>query len=208
MHNAPAGTAALWGESRGEPCAHAAASSPPPGAARRADLLQQPRCGADGEEGLRGLHRNVPRRSRDVAETGLVAQRAESVEWLRSPIAPASALPLDCPPSPTPAVRPPRARPRVACSPQPVRACARRCKTGIEKGREAKADYKLIARSFMRIGNAYKKQGAPPARRPPPYCRRALPPPLRGGRTASPGARARCVCCAWRLSCQRVLRCC
>mmetsp|Transcript_45486 Transcript_45486/g.142289 ORF Transcript_45486/g.142289 Transcript_45486/m.142289 type:complete len:559 (-) Transcript_45486:125-1801(-) len=37
--------------------------------------------------------------------------------------------------------------------------CIAMCKTGIEKGREAKADYKLIARSFMRIGNAYKKQG-------------------------------------------------
>jgi tetratricopeptide (TPR) repeat protein len=37
--------------------------------------------------------------------------------------------------------------------------CIATCKKGIEKGREAKVDYKLIARSFMRIGNAYKKQG-------------------------------------------------
>jgi len=36
--------------------------------------------------------------------------------------------------------------------------CIAMCKKGIEKGREVKADYKLIARSFMRIGNAYKKQ--------------------------------------------------
>ena len=36
--------------------------------------------------------------------------------------------------------------------------CIAMCKKGIEKGREGKADYKLIARSFMRIGNAYKKQ--------------------------------------------------
>jgi len=37
--------------------------------------------------------------------------------------------------------------------------CIATCKKGIEKGREAKVDYKIIAKSFLRIGNAYKKLG-------------------------------------------------
>ncbi|CAH0556104.1 unnamed protein product [Brassicogethes aeneus] len=35
--------------------------------------------------------------------------------------------------------------------------CIKECENGIEIGRENRADYKLIAKSFMRIGNAYKK---------------------------------------------------
>jgi hypothetical protein len=37
--------------------------------------------------------------------------------------------------------------------------CIATCKKGIEMGRAAKVDYKVIAKSFLRIGNAYKKQG-------------------------------------------------
>nr|XP_023029181.1 stress-induced-phosphoprotein 1 [Leptinotarsa decemlineata] len=35
--------------------------------------------------------------------------------------------------------------------------CIKECEKGIEIGRENRADFKLIAKSFMRIGNAYKK---------------------------------------------------
>jgi len=37
--------------------------------------------------------------------------------------------------------------------------CIETCKKGIEIGRAARADYKLVAKSYARIGNAYKKQG-------------------------------------------------
>ena len=30
---------------------------------------------------------------------------------------------------------------------------------GIKIGREVRADYKLVAKAYMRIGNAYKRQG-------------------------------------------------
>ncbi|CAG9819039.1 unnamed protein product [Phaedon cochleariae] len=36
-------------------------------------------------------------------------------------------------------------------------ACIKECEKGIEIGRENRADFKLIAKSFMRIGNAYRK---------------------------------------------------
>ncbi|XP_056648899.1 stress-induced-phosphoprotein 1 [Diorhabda sublineata] len=35
--------------------------------------------------------------------------------------------------------------------------CIKECEKGIEVGRENRADFKLIAKSFMRIGNAYKR---------------------------------------------------
>lgn len=35
--------------------------------------------------------------------------------------------------------------------------CIKECENAIEIGRENRADFKLIAKSFMRIGNAYKK---------------------------------------------------
>ncbi|XP_060529156.1 stress-induced-phosphoprotein 1 [Cylas formicarius] len=35
--------------------------------------------------------------------------------------------------------------------------CIKECEKGIEIGRQNRADFKLIAKSFMRIGNAYKK---------------------------------------------------
>uniref|UniRef100_A0A7S0J1D4 STI1 domain-containing protein n=1 Tax=Calcidiscus leptoporus TaxID=127549 RepID=A0A7S0J1D4_9EUKA len=37
--------------------------------------------------------------------------------------------------------------------------CVETCKKGIEVGRAARADYKLVAKAYARIGNAYKKQG-------------------------------------------------
>lgn len=37
--------------------------------------------------------------------------------------------------------------------------CIEECKKGIEIGRENRADFKLIAKSFSRIGNAYRKMG-------------------------------------------------
>mmetsp|Transcript_3252 Transcript_3252/g.5469 ORF Transcript_3252/g.5469 Transcript_3252/m.5469 type:complete len:557 (-) Transcript_3252:445-2115(-) len=36
--------------------------------------------------------------------------------------------------------------------------CRETCKKGIEVGRSVHADYKLVAKSYLRIGNAYKKQ--------------------------------------------------
>ncbi|XP_030762728.1 stress-induced-phosphoprotein 1 [Sitophilus oryzae] len=36
--------------------------------------------------------------------------------------------------------------------------CIKECEKGIEVGRENRADFKMIAKSFMRIGNAYKKK--------------------------------------------------
>merc|ERR1712087_903676 len=36
--------------------------------------------------------------------------------------------------------------------------CIETCKKGIEVGRSVRADYKLVAKSYLRIGNAYKKQ--------------------------------------------------
>ena len=38
-------------------------------------------------------------------------------------------------------------------------ACIKDCETAIEKGRELRADYKLIARAMTRIGNSLVKQG-------------------------------------------------
>ena len=38
-------------------------------------------------------------------------------------------------------------------------ACVETCRKGIEKGREVKADFKIVAKSYARIGNAYIKQG-------------------------------------------------
>merc|ERR1719359_1111499 len=37
--------------------------------------------------------------------------------------------------------------------------CIAMCKKGIEVGREARADYKLVAKSYSRIGTAYKRMG-------------------------------------------------
>eukprot|EP00320_Phaeocystis_rex_P000350 CAMPEP_0119077736 /NCGR_PEP_ID=MMETSP1178-20130426/95961_1 /TAXON_ID=33656 /ORGANISM="unid sp, Strain CCMP2000" /LENGTH=558 /DNA_ID=CAMNT_0007060121 /DNA_START=36 /DNA_END=1712 /DNA_ORIENTATION=- len=37
--------------------------------------------------------------------------------------------------------------------------CIEACKKGIEVGREVKADFKIVAKSYARIGNAYLKQG-------------------------------------------------
>ncbi len=37
--------------------------------------------------------------------------------------------------------------------------CIATCKEGITRGREVRADFKLVAKAFARIGNAYKKQG-------------------------------------------------
>jgi hypothetical protein len=34
--------------------------------------------------------------------------------------------------------------------------CIETCKKAIEVGREARADYKIVAKSFARMGNAYK----------------------------------------------------
>lgn len=36
--------------------------------------------------------------------------------------------------------------------------CIQECEKGIEIGRENRADFKMIAKSLMRIGNAYKKK--------------------------------------------------
>ncbi|XP_017075435.1 stress-induced-phosphoprotein 1 [Drosophila eugracilis] len=36
--------------------------------------------------------------------------------------------------------------------------CIKQCEKGIEVGRESRADFKLIAKSFARIGNTYRKQ--------------------------------------------------
>ena len=46
--------------------------------------------------------------------------------------------------------------------------CIETCKKGIEVGRSVRADYKLVAKAYMRIGNAYKRQGLLPARASPP----------------------------------------
>jgi stress-induced-phosphoprotein 1 len=66
--------------------------------------------------------------------------------------------------------------------------CIETCKKGIEVGRAVRADYKLVAKAFMRIGTAYKRQGMLPVRarparprgefvratpRPSPHARRA-----------------------------------
>ena len=37
--------------------------------------------------------------------------------------------------------------------------CVAKCKEGIEAGRAVRADFKLVAKAFARIGNAYKAQG-------------------------------------------------
>lgn len=37
--------------------------------------------------------------------------------------------------------------------------CIATCKKGIEMGRQVKADFKIVAKSFARIGNAYSKMG-------------------------------------------------
>merc|ERR1711871_447865 len=37
--------------------------------------------------------------------------------------------------------------------------CIAKCKEAIQVGRAARADYKIVAKSFARIGNAYKAQG-------------------------------------------------
>ena len=37
--------------------------------------------------------------------------------------------------------------------------CIVKCKEAIEIGRAARADYKIVAKSFARIGNAYKAMG-------------------------------------------------
>lgn len=37
--------------------------------------------------------------------------------------------------------------------------CIETCKKGVEVGREVKADFKIVAKSYARIGNAYIKQG-------------------------------------------------
>ncbi len=37
--------------------------------------------------------------------------------------------------------------------------CAADCDTAVEKGREARADYKIIARALTRKGNALVRQG-------------------------------------------------
>ena len=36
--------------------------------------------------------------------------------------------------------------------------CIETCKKGVEVGREVKADFKIVAKSYARIGNAYIKQ--------------------------------------------------
>jgi len=38
-------------------------------------------------------------------------------------------------------------------------SCVEKCKKAIEVGRAARADYKAVAKSYARIGNAYKAQG-------------------------------------------------
>ena len=40
-----------------------------------------------------------------------------------------------------------------------ARGSIEKCKKAIDVGRSARADYKIVAKSYARIGNAYKAQG-------------------------------------------------